>query len=99
MKFGLAPTTIMIFMFVLSVGVRSRAFNLPESLLELQHALDLPPDFLKPRPRPSGSSATKIPGPILKLKKQRLQGPGNFFAMEGLSHRGHRRAFWNDFTF
>ena len=47
MKFGLAPTTIMIFMFVPSIGVRSSAFNLPESLLEPEHALDLPLDFVK----------------------------------------------------
>jgi len=37
----------MIFMFVPSIGVRSSAFNLPESLLEPEHALDLPLDFVK----------------------------------------------------
>src|SRR5437588_8313142 len=47
MKFGLAPTTIMIFMFVPSIGVRSSAFHLPESLLELEQVLDLPLDFVK----------------------------------------------------
>ena len=49
MKFGLAPTTIMIFMFVLSMGVRPSSFTLPESesLLELEHALDLALDFVQ----------------------------------------------------
>ena len=49
MKFGLAPTTIMIFMFVLSMGVRPSSFTLPESesLLELEHSLDLALDCVK----------------------------------------------------
>src|SRR5205807_4855810 len=101
MKFGLAPTTIMIFMFVPSIGVRSSAFNLPESLLEPEHALDLPLDFVKTQAQTQRLEGTEDQSRFGNSTSivHRVQGiPSRW---RGCHTGAHCRAFWirDDFTF